>query len=104
MPRAAQANVRENRSFAMMTGVTTERPPASLQFDLELDMLDREENLMLATVYLTHGETAAWADNADLRSMLRSYASERAALKNRRFFQLVGTDGGIVATGEVEVR
>lgn len=84
----------------MMMTKTVPAPP-SLQFELELDMFEAEERLILATVHLTCGETEQWSSNADLRAMLRSYASERAALKNRRFYQLVGSDGRIVATGEV---
>lgn len=55
---------------------------------------------MLTTLTLSQTETQAWAADAQLRTAARQDAARAAVRHGRRFYQVQGADGRVLAVGE----
>lgn len=58
---------------------------------------------MLLTIHITETETRRWAEDANLRAELKGEADRRAYLAGRRFWQVAGSNGRMLAVGETGV-
>lgn len=59
---------------------------------------------MLLTMTLTDSETSRWSADSRLRADLKLLASKTSSAKSRRFWQVQGADGRVLAVGEVSTR
>jgi hypothetical protein len=59
---------------------------------------------MLLTMTLTDSETSRWSVDGRLRADLKLLAAKTSTAKNRRFWQVQGANGSVLAVGEASTR
>lgn len=58
---------------------------------------------MLLTIHITESETRRWSEDPELRAELKADADRRAYHVGRRFWQVAGSNGRLLAVGETGV-